>query len=90
MDMNQIPPPPGVKESVEGFVEEDAGNKGGAGLTGDRDEQYKKLEQDMIQQIRVCLLLHIPKNTMHSSKMWGESWSALCVSSVFSTFMTKL
>ena len=48
----QIPPPPGVKESVEGFEFVEA-SSGSSSMSGDRDEQYKKLEQDLIQQIRV-------------------------------------
>ena len=46
----QIPPPPGIRnsESYE-FVKTREDDK----PVGDREEEYKKLEQDLIQQIRV-------------------------------------
>ena len=53
VDMSNVPALPGALDTDKlEFVESNSDNK----TTGDRDEMYKKLEQDLIQQIRVRLL----------------------------------
>ncbi|XP_064625209.1 coiled-coil and C2 domain-containing protein 1-like isoform X2 [Lineus longissimus] len=53
VDMSKIPRPPGMEEeslSSYEFVESD--DCSNSGQTGDREEMFKKLEQDLINQIR--------------------------------------
>ncbi|ELU18816.1 hypothetical protein CAPTEDRAFT_161585 [Capitella teleta] len=67
VDMSQVPPPPG--SSSVGHLEFIPANENGVQL-GDRDEAYKKLEQDLIQQIRTCT-----SNADHFTKL-GDVTSA--------------
>ena len=53
VDMSNVPAPPGVDTEKLEFVSDVSGSDGGGTSGGDRNEQYKKLEQDLIQQIRV-------------------------------------
>ena len=64
VDMSNIPAPPGVaatNEQLE-FVKDDVTSaSNGDDRSGDRTEMYKKLEQDLIQQIRVRAPdVHVP------------------------------
>ena len=53
VDMTNVPAPPGVGESMNLEFVSDTTNNGGDDSGVNRNEMYKKLEQDLIQQIRV-------------------------------------
>ena len=72
VNLAQVPAPPGSENEDFEFVDWDGSENGAP--PGDRDEMYKKLEQDLISQIRVRLRRWSETDHIKIAQMFPLYW----------------